>query len=200
MASVQQSMSTLSINGDSHSRLRALSSSSFMCVGVALPRSFTQVNKGQRRGVISMVVRRWERKECKPNSLPVLTKLHVRVGDTIKVIAGSDKGKVSEITQVYKHNSKVLVKDVNLKTKHVKGKQEGESGQIIQIEAPIHSSNVMIYSKKEKVTSRVGHKVLEDGRKVRYLLKTGEVLDSAEEWKRIHKSGKKEKSKTAAAA
>lgn len=171
-----------------------------MGVEVALPRSFYQVSKGQRRSVVSMVVRRWERKECKPNSLPLLTKLHVRVGDTIKVIAGSDKGKVSEITEVYKHNSKVLVKDVNLKTKHVKGKQEGESGQIIQVEAPIHSSNVMLYSKKEKVASRVGHRVLEDGRKVRYLLKTDEVLDSPEEWKRIHKAGKKEKSKTMVAA
>ena len=66
----------------------------------------------------------------------MLTKLHVKVGDTVKVIAGSDKGKISEITRVYKHNSKVLVKDVNLKTKHVKGKQEGESGQIIQVHDP----------------------------------------------------------------
>ena len=57
----------------------------------------------------------------------------MKVGDTVKVIAGSDKGKISEIARVYRHNSKVLVKDVNLKTKHVKGKQEGESGQIIQV-------------------------------------------------------------------
>ena len=63
----------------------------------------------------------------------MLSKLHVKVGDTVKVIAGSDKGKISEIARVYRHNSKVLVKDVNLKTKHVKGKQEGESGQIIQV-------------------------------------------------------------------
>ncbi|MCO5611478.1 hypothetical protein L7F22_065731 [Adiantum nelumboides] len=194
MASLQQSMSTLSINGASHSC--GFSSTSLIGVGVAMPRSFSQISVGQRRSVISMVVRRWERKECKPNSLPVLQKLHVKVGDTIKVIAGSDKGKISEITQLFRHNSKVLVKDVNLKTKHVKGKQEGESGQIIQIEAPIHSSNVMLYSKKEKVASRVGHKVLEDGRKVRYLLKTGELLDSPEEWKRIHKTKKKEKSTT----
>ena len=53
----------------------------------------------------------------------------------------------------------------------------------------------MVYSKKEKVASRVGHKVLEDGKKVRYLLKTGELLDSADDWKRIHKTEKKEKEK-----
>lgn len=200
MASLHQSMSSLSINGGAQKAgVCAFSSTSFMGVRVALPRSFSQVNDVGRRGVISMAIRQWERKKCKPNSLPVWTKLHVKVGDTVKVIAGADKGKVSEITCVYRHNSKVLVKDVNIKTKHVKGKQEGEAGQIIQIEAPIHSSNVMIYSKKEKVASRVGHRVLEDGTKVRYLLKTGEVLDSAEEWKRIHKTKKKEKAQTAAA-
>eukprot|EP01018_Ginkgo_biloba_P011329 Gb_13209 [translate_table: standard] len=58
--------------------------------------------------------------------------MHVKIGDTVKVISGHDKGKIGEITNVNKHNSTVLVKDVNVKTKHVKGKQEGESGQIIQ--------------------------------------------------------------------
>lgn len=57
----------------------------------------------------------------------------------------------------------------------------------------MHSSNVMLYSKTAKVASRVGHKTLEDGRKVRYLLKTGEVIDSAEDWNKVHKK-KDEKS------
>ncbi|KAJ7517664.1 hypothetical protein O6H91_21G034100 [Diphasiastrum complanatum] len=142
--------------------------------------------------------KRWEKKEVKPNSLPVVRKMHVKVGDTVKIIAGSDKGKISEVSLVYTHNSNVLVKNVNLKTKHVKGKAEGESGQIIQVEAPIHSSNVMLYSKTAKVASRVGHKVVEDGRKVRYLLKTGEVLDSPEDWKRLHKKENKEEKKSLA--
>lgn len=63
----------------------------------------------------------------------------------------------------------------------------------LQVEAPIHSSNVMLYSKTAKVASRVGHKTLEDGSRVRYLLKTGEVLDSAEEWKKVHKKKTDEK-------
>ncbi len=50
----------------------------------------------------------------------------------------------------------------------------------------------MLYSKTAKVTSRVGHKVLETGQKVRYLLKTGEIIDSAEEWKKVHKKDKKD--------
>eukprot|EP00475_Leptophrys_vorax_P041871 TRINITY_DN78970_c0_g1_i1.p1 TRINITY_DN78970_c0_g1~~TRINITY_DN78970_c0_g1_i1.p1 ORF type:complete len:194 (-),score=26.86 TRINITY_DN78970_c0_g1_i1:244-825(-) len=139
---------------------------------------------------IRMAIKRWERKETKPNGKPVLQKLHVRVGDTVQVIAGKDKGKVTEVVRVITHNAHVLCRDINIKTKHVKGKAEGEQGQIIQIEAPIHSSNVMLYSKKEKVASRVGHTALEDGTKVRVLLKTGEVIDQP--WKRVAKKEKKD--------
>jgi len=55
------------------------------------------------------------------------------------------------------------------------------------MEAPVHSSNVMLYSRAEKVASRVGHRVLEDGSKVRYLVKTGEVIDKPSEWKRTER-------------
>lgn len=68
----------------------------------------------------------------------------------------------------------------------------------LQIEAPIHSSNVMLYSKEQDVASRVGHKILENGKRVRYLIKTGEIIDSAENWKRVVKD--KEKTEEAAAA
>lgn len=78
-------------------------------------------------------LKRWERKECKPNSLPVLHKMHVKVGDTVKVIAGRDKGKIGEITKIFKHNSKVIVNEINLKTKHVKSREEEEQGQIIKV-------------------------------------------------------------------
>ncbi|KAF3789053.1 hypothetical protein EJ110_NYTH19756 [Nymphaea thermarum] len=62
------------------------------------------------------------------------------------------------------------------------------------IEAPVHSSNVMLYSKEKQVASRVGHKILEDGTRVRYLLKTGEVIDSSEQWKRVVKDMTKNES------
>jgi hypothetical protein len=63
---------------------------------------------------------------------------------------------------------------------------------VFQIEAPVHSSNVMLYSKEQNVASRVGHKILEDGKRVRYLIKTGEIIDTAENWKRL----KEDKTKT----
>ena len=78
-------------------------------------------------------LKRWERKECKSNSLPVLHKMHVKLGDTVKVIAGHDKGKIGEISRIFKHNSTVIVKDINLKTKHMKSREQGEPGQIVQV-------------------------------------------------------------------
>jgi large subunit ribosomal protein L24 len=104
-------------------------------------------------------------------------KMHVKKGDTVQVIAGSDKGKVGEILQTFPKLSKVIVKGVNIRTKHVKPQQEGESGQIVTQEAPIHSSNVMLYSEKQKVASRVCHTFTGDGKKVRMLKKTGEIID-----------------------
>jgi large subunit ribosomal protein L24 len=108
---------------------------------------------------------------------PVRHKMHVKKGDTVQVISGHDKGKVGEILRTLPKVSKVVIKGVNLRTKHVKPQQEGESGQIVTFEAPIHSSNVMLYSTKQKVASRVCYTFTEDGRKVRMLKKTGEVID-----------------------
>jgi large subunit ribosomal protein L24 len=108
---------------------------------------------------------------------PTRYKVHVRKGDTVQVIAGRDRGKVGEILSVIPKKSQVIVEGVNIRTKHVKPKQEGESGQIVTQEAPIHSSNVMLYSEKEKVASRVSYTFNEDGRKVRMLKKTGEIID-----------------------
>lgn len=59
--------------------------------------------------------------------------MHVKLGDTVQIITGSERGKVGEITRIFKHNSTVIVKDLNLKTKHVKSREEGEPGQIIKV-------------------------------------------------------------------
>ena len=104
-------------------------------------------------------------------------KVHVRKGDTVQVIAGRDRGKVGEVLTVIPKTSQVVVQGVNIRTKHVKPQQEGESGQIVTQEAPIHSSNVMLYSEKEKVASRICYTFTDDGRKLRMLKKTGEIID-----------------------
>lgn len=110
------------------------------------------------------------------NGKPIRHKLHVKKGDTVQVISGREKGKVGEIIQVFPKTSQVLVEGVNKKTKHVKPREEGQAGQTQVKEFPIHSSNVMHYSSKEKVASRICYTFDEQGKKVRKLIKTGEIL------------------------
>lgn len=111
------------------------------------------------------------------NKVKVRHRMHVKKGDTVQVISGKDKGKVGEILRAIPEASTVIVKGVNVRTKHIKPQQEGESGRIDTAEAPIHSSKVMLYSAKEKVASRVSYTFTEDGKKVRMLKKTGEIID-----------------------
>jgi large subunit ribosomal protein L24 len=93
------------------------------------------------------------------------------------VIAGKDKGKTGIIIKVLPKLGTVIVEGVNIKTKHIAPRGENEQGQIKKQEYPLHHSNVQHFSKEKQVVSRVGHRTLEDGRKVRYLIKTGENLD-----------------------
>ncbi|PON61419.1 Ribosomal protein [Parasponia andersonii] len=181
MAALQGSMSSLSLTSNSFLGQRL--SPSTLC--------FVPVKSTEKPCLTVARLKRWERKDCKPNSLPVLLKMHVKVGDMVKVISGREKGKIGEISKIFRHNSTVVVSEINLKTKHVKSREEGEPGQIIKVEAPIHSSNVMLYSKEKEVASRVGHKTLENGKRVRYLIKTGEIIDSEERWKELKEAKKK---------
>ncbi|MGI0490554.1 50S ribosomal protein L24 [Alkalinema pantanalense CENA528] len=105
-----------------------------------------------------------------------MAKIHVKTGDTVQVISGKDKGKIGEVIKALPGASQVIVQGVNIRTKHVKPQQEGESGQIQTSEAPIHSCKVMLYSTKEKTASRVCY-TIKDGKKVRMLKKTGEIID-----------------------
>ena len=96
---------------------------------------------------------------------------HVKQGDIVKIISGKDKGKVGEITKIIKNENRVVVKEINIKRKHVKPRKEGDVGKISQFEAPIHSSNVMLYNQDKQLASRVGYKVDESGNKVRVFKK-----------------------------
>ena len=104
-------------------------------------------------------------------------KMRLRKGDTVQVITGKDKGKTGEVLRTLPNENRVIVEGVNMRTRHVKPTQEGESGQIVTEEASLHASNVMIYSTDKKVTSRVELITEKDGSKKRRLKKTGEVID-----------------------
>ena len=104
-------------------------------------------------------------------------KMKIRKGDTVQVISGKDKGKTGEVLQTLPYQNRLVVKGINQRTKHVKPSQEGESGRIVTEEASLHASNVMIYSTKQKVASKVEIFIDKDGSKKRRLKKTGELID-----------------------
>ena len=104
-------------------------------------------------------------------------KMRLRKGDTVQVISGKDKGKTGEVLRTLPYENRVVVQGVNLRTRHVKPTQEGESGRIVTEEASLHASNVMLYSTSQKVASRVEMVTEKHGSKKRRLKKTGEVID-----------------------
>lgn len=103
-------------------------------------------------------------------------KMHVKKGDTVKVISGKDKGKQGVILEAYPTKGRVLVEGINMVKKHAKPSQANPQGGIINMEAPLASSNVMPIDPKTGEPTRVGYKV-ENGKKVRIAKKSGEVLD-----------------------
>ena len=72
-------------------------------------------------------------------------KIHVKIGDNVKIISGFNKNKVGKIIKIYNNSGKILVKGINFKFKHVKPTTDNEVGEIKQIEAPIHHSNVKLH-------------------------------------------------------
>ena len=107
----------------------------------------------------------------------VRIKMRIKKGDTVQVISGKDKGKTGEVLRTLPYENRVVVQGVNLRTRHVKPTQEGETGRIVTEEASLHASNVMLYSTSKQVASRVEIVVEKDGTKKRRLKKTGEILD-----------------------
>ena len=93
-------------------------------------------------------------------------KMRIRKGDTVQVLNGKDKGKTGEVLKTLPLENRVVVQGVNLRTRHVKPTQEGESGRIVTEEASLHASNVMIYSTAKKVASRVELILDKDGNKL----------------------------------
>ena len=101
--------------------------------------------------------------------------MNLKVGDKVIVIAGSNKGKEGTIKKVLKRENRVIIEGVNLVKKHQKGNGQ-ESGGILEQEAPIHASNVMLIDPKTKKRTRIGH-VIENGKKVRIAKKSSEKID-----------------------
>jgi large subunit ribosomal protein L24 len=105
-------------------------------------------------------------------------KSYLKKGDQVVVTAGKEKGKKGRINKVFTDTDRVTVEGVNLVKRHVRATKLGQDSGIVTKEAAIHVSNVMLVDPKTGQPTRVGYKVLENGQKVRFAKKSGEVIDS----------------------
>ena len=103
-------------------------------------------------------------------------KLKIKKGDEVVVLTGRDRGKKGEVLRVIPKESRVLVQGVNMIKRHIRARP-GEPGGIVDKEAALHVSNVALADPKDGKPTRVGYKVLADGRKVRVARRSGEVID-----------------------
>lgn len=100
----------------------------------------------------------------------------IRKGDTVIVTTGRDKGKSGEVVQVMPKELRAVVRGINVVKKHQKQSMNQEGG-IISKELPVHLSNLALRDPKDGKPTRVGFKVLEDGRKVRFAKRSGDLID-----------------------
>jgi len=102
----------------------------------------------------------------------------IRKGDKVQVLAGRDKGKQGEVIRVMPDDGRALVQGVNMVTRHEKPRGMGQPGGLMKKEGPIDLSNLALLDPKSGKPTRVGFKVLEDGKKVRVAKASGEVIDA----------------------
>jgi len=104
--------------------------------------------------------------------------LHVKKGDRVKVIAGGDRGRIGRVLRVFPKEQRAIVEGVRIVKKHQRpDRARGLPGGIVPIEAPIHVSNLMVVCPECDRPTRVGHRFLEDGTKVRVCKRCAGILD-----------------------
>ena len=102
-----------------------------------------------------------------------MNKMSIKKGDTVVVLSGKDKGKKGEVIAVLPKDGKVVVEKINMVSRHTKPRRQGETGGIIQREAPLYACKVQRVCPKCDQATRPAHKVLADGKKVRVYKKCG---------------------------
>ena len=102
--------------------------------------------------------------------------MKLKTGDKVIVIAGKDKGKEGKITKTLRAENKVVVEGINIAKKHVKPNGQ-TAGSIVEVEMPIHASNVMIVDPKTKKGTRIGHNIDKNGKKIRIAKSSNSNLD-----------------------
>ena len=105
-----------------------------------------------------------------------MSKLHIRKGDEVIVLAGDDKGRKGKVLKVLVAKQRALVEGVNMVSKSMKPSAKNPQGGIVKQEAPIHVSNSSLIDPKSGKATRIGMKKTDDGKKVRVAKKSGEVI------------------------
>lgn len=103
-----------------------------------------------------------------------INKNHVKVGDRVKVISGSQKGFIGNITSIFKMKSQVIIDGITPRVKFTKSKEKGEAKRV-EIPLTIHVSNVMLWDKDSNTASKIGYKFLNNQKK-RYFKKSGNFV------------------------
>ena len=104
--------------------------------------------------------------------------MDIRKGDTVEVISGNDKGQRATVLSVIRDKGRVIVEGVNMRKHHTRPSARDPQGGIIEREAPIHVSNVMVVCPKTDQPTRIRHTRLDDGTGVRMSARSGEMIDS----------------------
>jgi large subunit ribosomal protein L24 len=104
-------------------------------------------------------------------------RLHIKKNDMVQVIAGKEKGKTGKVMRVVPKSDRAIVEKLNMVKRHMRPGAHSRQGGIVEKEAPIHISNLMLICSKCTDPTRVGYTILEDGRKVRSCRKCGEIID-----------------------
>ena len=105
-------------------------------------------------------------------------KFHIKKNDTVMIIAGKDKGKSGKVLRVVPKKDGAIVEKLNMIKRHVKPNQTNRQGGILEKEAPIHISNIMLICSKCTDPTRVGYRTLDNDRKVRFCKKCNELIDA----------------------
>ncbi len=103
-------------------------------------------------------------------------KLHIRKGDTVKVLAGDDKTKTGKVLEIFADKNRAIVEGINMVTKHQKPSAGKPEGGIKKMEGTIHISNLMLVEPSNSKSTRTGRKLNEKGKLQRYSKKTGELI------------------------
>ena len=108
----------------------------------------------------------------------LINRTHLKKDDKVKITAGKDKGKMGKVLKIIRDKNRLVVENINIAKHHVKPTATNPQGGIVEKEAPIHWSNVMLMCNKCVTPSRIRMKRLEDGKKVRVCSKCNEIIDT----------------------